>query len=545
MPRSRARGAAAARARQCTLAGGDDYELLFTAPPERADAVRAAARQAGVAVTRIGSMGANPGCGWSTAAAGRSSRRSPDSTTFAHDPAPGPALDAARAAPAGRSPSATRCTRDRARLRQRPRAARPGTFGTLFAWATFFALQPLLASPVLWAAWLVAGVAVGCWACAATARHLSSADPGCIVWDEVIAFWIVLWLIMPAGWLAQAVAFALFRFFDAAKPGPVAWADALFKPQRDNNAGVPVIGWRQGLGIMLDDLVAALWHAARARSVEISLGMSDSLEFEVAALGDALRARGWMLATAESCTGGLIAAACTAVAGSSDWFERGIVSYSNAAKVELLGVPAALIAAHGAVSAEVARDGRGRVGPLEGAAGRRRDHRGPRRRDAGQPVARSGLPSRAAGAGSPSCCSSAATARRSASRRCATRSPGCANGPTSHDDDPGCRRFHPGRMGRVAAGPARRTAGRDAGRSSRRGRPSDIDIAIVANPPPGALAGLPNLRLVQSLWAGVEKLLADPTVPAHVPLARMVDPAMNEAMAETALWAVLAAARLL
>jgi len=62
-----------------------------------------------------------------------------------------------------------------------------------------------------------------------------------------------------------------------------------------------------------------------------------------------------MLATAESCTGGLIAAACTSVAGSSDWFERGMVSYSNDAKTELLGVPATLIAAHGAVSAEVAR----------------------------------------------------------------------------------------------------------------------------------------------------------------------------------------------
>ena len=75
----------------------------------------------------------------------------------------------------------------------------------------------------------------------------------------------------------------------------------------------------------------------------------------VAALGDALRALGCKLATAESCTGGLIAAACTAVAGSSDWFERGFVSYSNAAKTELLGVPVALIDAHGAVSAEVAR----------------------------------------------------------------------------------------------------------------------------------------------------------------------------------------------
>lgn len=80
-----------------------------------------------------------------------------------------------------------------------------------------------------------------------------------------------------------------------------------------------------------------------------------SFEPAVLALGDALRARGWRIATAESCTGGLIAAACTSVAGSSDWFERGVVSYSNAAKSELLGIDAALIAAHGAVSEPVAR----------------------------------------------------------------------------------------------------------------------------------------------------------------------------------------------
>jgi glyoxylate/hydroxypyruvate reductase A len=72
---------------------------------------------------------------------------------------------------------------------------------------------------------------------------------------------------------------------------------------------------------------------------------------------------------------------------------------------------------------------------------------------------------------------------------------------------------------------------------------NDIDIAIVANPPAGALQGLPQLKLVQSLWAGVDKLLRDPTVPAGVPLARMVDPAMNTAMAETALWAALALQR--
>ncbi len=69
--------------------------------------------------------------------------------------------------------------------------------------------------------------------------------------------------------------------------------------------------------------------------------------------------------------------------------------------------------------------------------------------------------------------------------------------------------------------------------------PETFDAAIVANPPRGALAGLPRLALIQSLWAGVERLLADETIPSRVPIARMVDPAMSEAMAETALWAVL------
>lgn len=82
---------------------------------------------------------------------------------------------------------------------------------------------------------------------------------------------------------------------------------------------------------------------------------SADFDAPVAALADALRARGWRLATAESCTGGMIAAACTSLAGSSDWFDRGFVTYSNDAKREMLGVPAALIERHGAVSAEVAR----------------------------------------------------------------------------------------------------------------------------------------------------------------------------------------------
>lgn len=67
----------------------------------------------------------------------------------------------------------------------------------------------------------------------------------------------------------------------------------------------------------------------------------------------------------------------------------------------------------------------------------------------------------------------------------------------------------------------------------------EVLAAVVANPPPGSLRGLPNLRLIQSLWAGVDRLLADATLPAGVPVARMVDPSMSAAMAETALWAVL------
>lgn len=72
-------------------------------------------------------------------------------------------------------------------------------------------------------------------------------------------------------------------------------------------------------------------------------------------LAKLLQERQWMLATAESCTGGMIAAACTDLAGSSVWFERGFVSYSNAAKTELLGVLPELISQHGAVSEAVVR----------------------------------------------------------------------------------------------------------------------------------------------------------------------------------------------
>ncbi|MDY0106306.1 MAG: CinA family protein [Giesbergeria sp.] len=88
---------------------------------------------------------------------------------------------------------------------------------------------------------------------------------------------------------------------------------------------------------------------------ELSALDGKALEAILTDISGRLLARRQMLATAESCTGGLIAAACTDRAGSSQWFERGFVTYSNAAKAELLGVDATLIAQHGAVSEPVAR----------------------------------------------------------------------------------------------------------------------------------------------------------------------------------------------
>jgi phosphatidylglycerophosphatase A len=123
----------------------------------------------------------------------------------------------------------------------------PGTAGTLWAWVAYLAMQNWL-GPLEIGAVIAASLILGWWACTVTAAHMRVLDPGAIVWDEVIAFWIVLWLVMPAGWVAQLAAFALFRFFDAVKPGPVAWADELFHG----------FGWRGGFGIIFDDLVAAL-----------------------------------------------------------------------------------------------------------------------------------------------------------------------------------------------------------------------------------------------------------------------------------------------
>ncbi|MFZ9297778.1 MAG: phosphatidylglycerophosphatase A [Hylemonella sp.] len=130
----------------------------------------------------------------------------------------------------------------------------PGTVGTAWAWLAYLVFMPWM-SEARWAWLLGAALVLGWWACSVTARNLDRVDPGQIVWDEILAFWLVLWLIMPASLPEQLAAFGLFRFFDAVKPGPVGWADRLF---HDPSFARSMPKWqRAGLGILIDDLVAA------------------------------------------------------------------------------------------------------------------------------------------------------------------------------------------------------------------------------------------------------------------------------------------------
>jgi phosphatidylglycerophosphatase A len=122
----------------------------------------------------------------------------------------------------------------------------PGTVGTLWAWLAWLLMQNYFSTSVLGGV-IVLATLVGWWAAKVTTQHLGIADPGAIVWDEVVAFWLVLWLLMPASFSVQVAAFILFRFFDAAKPPPVGWADQVFKG----------FGWQGAWGIYFDDFVAA------------------------------------------------------------------------------------------------------------------------------------------------------------------------------------------------------------------------------------------------------------------------------------------------
>ena len=123
----------------------------------------------------------------------------------------------------------------------------PGTVGTLFGWLTFAAFSsrwPEIFTTQVWLALIVAGFVVGVWACEVTGRDMGIADHGSMVWDEIIAIWLVLLLISPASFKAQLWAFFLFRFFDMVKPPPIGYFDQHLKG---------------GFGVMWDDIVAAFY----------------------------------------------------------------------------------------------------------------------------------------------------------------------------------------------------------------------------------------------------------------------------------------------
>lgn len=123
----------------------------------------------------------------------------------------------------------------------------PGTSGTLFAWLTFSVLTsrwPEIFTPMCWAVIIAVGFIVGIWACHRTGRNLGIPDHGSMVWDEIIAFWLVLLFLMPAGFKTQLWAFLWFRFFDMVKPAPIRYFDRRFKG---------------GFGVMWDDILAAFY----------------------------------------------------------------------------------------------------------------------------------------------------------------------------------------------------------------------------------------------------------------------------------------------
>ena len=123
----------------------------------------------------------------------------------------------------------------------------PGTVGTLWAWLAFVILGHGMAD-WQWVLVITGSTLAGWWACTVTAKHMGIADSSHMVADEIVAFWLVLWLINPTTWVWQTVAFGVFRFFDAVKFGPTAWADQHFKG----------FGPRGGWGVMVDDLIAAI-----------------------------------------------------------------------------------------------------------------------------------------------------------------------------------------------------------------------------------------------------------------------------------------------
>jgi len=149
----------------------------------------------------------------------------------------------------------------------------PGTAGTLWAWVAFLVGEYFLSTAEFF--WIIgAGIILGCWICGQVSEELGKKDFGGIVWDEIVAFWLVLILIMPTNLWVQILAFALFRFFDAVKPGPIGMIDRHFKHVEGGNDSSPSnlkqILWR-GFGIIADDLAAAFFTLITIALLNIAL----------------------------------------------------------------------------------------------------------------------------------------------------------------------------------------------------------------------------------------------------------------------------------
>ncbi|WJF89880.1 phosphatidylglycerophosphatase A [Paraburkholderia bonniea] len=119
----------------------------------------------------------------------------------------------------------------------------PGTFGTLLGWASFAAFSHYL-TVIEWGVLIAVGFFAGIVICGFTAKKLGTDDPSPVVWDEIVAMWLVLLLVSPVSFSGQLGAFLVFRFFDALKPPPIRYFDRKLKG---------------GFGIMFDDLVAAFF----------------------------------------------------------------------------------------------------------------------------------------------------------------------------------------------------------------------------------------------------------------------------------------------
>jgi phosphatidylglycerophosphatase A len=138
----------------------------------------------------------------------------------------------------------------------------PGTVGTLYAWAFYLLFEILFTTHTI--AWIIAvGAIAGIWICGKVGEELGVPDHGGIVWDEFIAFWLILFMIMPTDIWGQLGAFLLFRFFDAVKPGPIKTIDRYFKTWQprlerlDQPKKIP--SWVvRGFGVMIDDIAAAI-----------------------------------------------------------------------------------------------------------------------------------------------------------------------------------------------------------------------------------------------------------------------------------------------